>query len=133
MIKRPRSITVISWLFIAFGCVSLLASLLPLVNTSAAQLIAELKTQWMIHVVRLLAVVSGVFMLYGYNWARWLLVVWLAYHVILSALHSPFELVVHSLLIAVALYFLFRPTSSAYFRAKREGPPQIPKADTRVA
>jgi O-antigen ligase len=75
-----------------------------------------------------------VFMLYGFNWARWLLVVWIAFHVILSGLHSQFELLVHSLLFAVVLYFLFRPEASAYFR-RTSGEPPIPKADdsSRVA
>ncbi len=132
MDKRPRAITVISWIFIAFGSIALLASSLSLVDTSAAQIIAELKAHWMAHVVRILAVVSGVFMLYGYNWARWLLVVWLGYHVILSVLHSPLQLLVHTLFLAVALYFLFRPQASAYFRYTRAAePPQSPKADNR--
>jgi hypothetical protein len=129
MDKRPRSITVISWIFIAVGSVSLLASLLPLVDTVAAQQIARLKAQhpvefWLTPVVRILAILSGAFMLYGFNWARWLLVVWLGYHVILSAFHSLFELLVHSLLLAVVLYFLFRPEASTYFRGTRAEPPQ---------
>lgn len=66
--------------------------------------------------VRLLAILSGVFMLRGFNWARWLLIVWLAYHVVLSAFHSPMEVVVHGLLLCVVAYFLFRPAVSAYFR-----------------
>jgi hypothetical protein len=67
-----------------------------------------------------------VFMLYGFNWARWLLVVWIGFHIILSALHSPLQLLVHSLLFAVVLYFLFRPQASAYFRDTSTEPPQIP-------
>jgi hypothetical protein len=81
MHKRPRSITIISWIFIAVGALSLLASLWPLVDTAAAQRITRLKAQhpvefWLTPVVRILAILSGVFMLYGFNWARWLLVVW---------------------------------------------------------
>jgi len=116
MDKRPRSITVISWIFIAFGSIALLASSLSLINTSTAQLIAQFKAHWIIHIFRILAIVCGVGMLYGYNWARWLLVVWLGYHVILSVLHSPLQLLAHTLFLAVALYFLFRPRASAYFR-----------------
>ena len=74
-------------------------------------------------VVRILAVLCGVFMLRGFNWARWLLLVWIAYHVILSVFHSPFELAVHGLLFAVIAYFLFRPQASVYFRGARAGPP----------
>lgn len=112
------------------GSVSLLAVLLPLVDTAAAGRIARLKAQhpvefWLTPVVRILAILSGVFMLYGFNWARWLLVIWLGYHVILSALNSLFELLVHSLLLAVVLYFLFRPQASAYFRGTEAVAPRI--------
>ncbi|MDB6122770.1 MAG: hypothetical protein JWQ71_1763 [Pedosphaera sp.] len=130
MHKRPRSITVISWIFIAVGSASLIVGLLPLVDTAGAQHIARLKAQhpleyWLMPVVRILAIISGVFMLYGFNWARWLLVVWLGYHVILSAMNSLFELLIHSLLLAVVLYFLFRPQASAYFRGTRAVPARL--------
>src|SRR6266540_2903410 len=78
--NAPRSITVISWIFIAFGSIALLTSLLPPVDTDAAQLIVELKAIWIIHVARTLAVLCGVSMLYGFNWARWLLVVRISRH-----------------------------------------------------
>jgi hypothetical protein len=55
-------------------------------------------------------------MLRGHNWARWLILVWIAYHVVLSALHSVSEVVVHGLLFVVIAYVLFRPRVSAYFR-----------------
>ena len=127
MNTRPRSITVISWIFIAFGIIALLTSLLSLANGTAAQRTADLNARWMIYIIQMLALLCGVFMLYGFNWARWLLVVWLGYHVILGALHSLFELSVHSLLFAVVLYFLFRSPASTYFRGTRVEPSQIPK------
>ena len=123
---RPRSITIISWIFIVFGGIALLTGLLPDVNTNAAQRIAELKGHWFVHVLRIVQVLCGVFMLSGFNWARWLLVVWMGFHVILSALHSPFQLLVHTLIFAIILYFLFRPPASAYFRDSRTKPPPIP-------
>ena len=119
MNKRPRLITVISWIFIVFGSIALITGLLPNVNITAAQRIAELKGHWYVHVSRIAMVLSGVFMLYGFNWARWLLVVWLAFHVIIGVLHSSIQLLVHSLLFVVVVYFLFRPPASAYFRGTR--------------
>lgn len=83
--------------------------------------------------VRLLAILCGVFMLRGSNRARWGLVVWLGYHVILSVLHTPFELVVHGLLFAVVLYFLFCPPASAYFRGATTTPPNPKSDDTHAA
>jgi uncharacterized membrane protein HdeD (DUF308 family) len=110
MNKRPRSITVIGWIFIAVGVVALVYHLLPPY---------EARLFWVCF-VRILAVVSGVFLLFGFNWARWLLVVWIGYHVFLSVFHSLFQTAVHGLLFAVIAFFLFRPSASAYFRgAKR--------------
>jgi hypothetical protein len=121
MNKRPGSITIISWIFIVFGSIALLSGLLPNVNITAAQRIAEFKGHWYVHVSRMVMVLCGVFILYGFNWARWLLVVWLAFHVIIGVLHSSFQLLVHSLFFAVVVYFLFRPAASAYFRATKAG------------
>ena len=109
--RRPRSITIIGWLFVGAGTIGL------------AYHATEFKAQrpfaydliWVL-IVRVLAILSGVFLLRGSNWARWALLVWLAYHVILSALHSLSELAVHSLLLCAVAYFLLRPKASAYFR-----------------
>ena len=115
MQQRPRSITLISWTFIIFGSISLLAGLLPFGDVTLAQRIAELKGHWMVHLVRILAVVGGVLMLYGRNWARWLLVVWMVFHLVVSALHSAMQLALHTVIFTVLLYFLFRRQASSYF------------------
>ena len=65
----------------------------------------------------LIAIVSGVFILRGRNWARWLAIAWMAFHVVLSFFHAFSELAIHSLLCAVLAYFLFRAAASRYFRA----------------
>ena|SRR5438093_10722685 len=116
MKKRPLSITIISWLFVAAGVIGLAYH----ATEFTAQRPFEYDFVWVCF-VRLLAILCGVFMLRGSNWARWLLLVWIAFHVILSAFHSRFELVIHGLLFAVIAYFLFRPQASAYFRGTRNG------------
>ncbi len=58
-------------------------------------------------------------MLRGHNWARWLALAWIAFHVVLSAFHALAELAVHSLFCAIMAYFLFRPAANGYFRAGR--------------
>src|SRR6266480_6584462 len=123
MSKRPRSITVISWIFVAAGVVGLAYH----ASEFKARRPFDYDFLWVCF-VRLLAILCGVFMLRGSNWARWLLVVWLGYHVALSVLHAPFELVVHSLLFAAVLFFLFRAPASAYFRGATRTA-QNPKSD----
>lgn len=111
MNRRPRSITIISWLFIAAGSIGFLYHISDLSSRSPYdyELLAVL-------LIRLLAVVAGAWMLRGANWARWVLVVWMAYHVVLSIFHSLTEFALHSLLFGTLACFLFRPNSSAYFR-----------------
>ncbi len=109
--KRPLSLTIISILFIIVGIVS--------VTYHATDFKAQGPFQYDligILLVRLLALVCGIFMLRARNWARWLLVAWLLFHVVVSGIHSPSALVVHGLLLGIIAYFLFRPPASAYFR-----------------
>jgi hypothetical protein len=113
--QRPRPLTIISWFFIFFGSIALLYGLLPFGEITLAQRVAELKGHWMVHLARILQIVAGVFMLRGHNWARWLLVVWIAFHIVISALHSTFQLVLHVFIFTVILYFVFRRDSSYYF------------------
>ena len=133
MSKRPRSVTVISWIFIAFGGIALLNSQLPKLP-GAEESIAEYRSQHpVLYAVMLagpiVAVVCGVFMLRGHNWARWLLVIWFGYNVIGNVLHSPLKLLLPGLLFGVAVFFLFRPRATAFFRGTSAEPPQIPKTD----
>ena len=111
MNKRPLSVTIIACIFIAAGIIGFayhvteFKSLHPFPN----------EILWAAS-VRLLAILGGVFVLRRHNWARWLLLAWIAFHVILSAFHPLPELIVHGLLFAVVAYVLFRPQASAYFR-----------------
>ena len=76
--------------------------------------------------IRVLAIVGAVFLLRAHNWARWLLLVWMAYHVVLSGLHSASKLIVHAMLLVVIAYFLFHRRASAYFHNNK--PPEVGKA-----
>jgi hypothetical protein len=115
--KRPRPLTIISWFFIIFGSIALLSGLLPYGEITLAQRVAELKGHWMVHLSRILQIVAGVFMLRGHNWARWLLVVWIVFHIVISALHSTFQLVLHVFIFTIILYFVFRRDASSYFHS----------------
>jgi len=115
--KRPLSVTIIGWLFIVAGAVGLVYH--------APELKAGASFRYepvLVCLIRLLAIVCGAFMVRGSNWARWGLLVWIAYHVVLSVFHTRFELVMHSLLFAVVAWFLLRPKAAEYFRAARATP-----------
>ena len=117
MKKRPLSITIIGWLFVVFGSISLLSGVLPF-GVSFAQRVAELPGHWYVHLSRLLGIVAGAFMLKGQNWARWLLVAWMAFHIVVGALNGLVHLLTHVAIFSVISFFIFRRDASAYFFAR---------------
>ena len=66
--------------------------------------------------VGIIAVVAGVFLLRGAKWSRWVIVAWLAFHVVVSGLNSMWDAVPHVVLLLVIGYFLLGPPSSTYFQ-----------------
>lgn len=111
MNKRPTAVLVLGWLFIAVGGVAFLYHASELDPRHPF----EQGALWACG-VRVLAIIGGVFLLRGCNWARWLLAAWMAFHLILSAFHSLGELGMHAVLFGIIGYFLFRPRTSAFFR-----------------
>ena len=79
-----------------------------------------------IYAIRAAPIFCGVFMLYGRNWARWLLVVWIGFHIVIGFWHSLGAGLVHAGLFGVVLFFLFRPPASAYFRGIQAVPTKSP-------
>ena len=76
---RPLSVTLAAWLFIIVGAGGVLRDVVPLLGPDRAHAIRALATEGapglaIIWGIRLLAVIGGVFVLGGRNWARWLLV-----------------------------------------------------------
>ena len=127
MKRRPISILILSILFIAVGLGGLIVGgwtlLLP---TSSDALTPHGATDASLKLVSgALAVTSGVFMLRAANWARWLCLVWLALHVLLSYFHAWSELLAHALLLVIAIYILFRPAVTKYFSSQTNLPQQV--------
>ena len=112
MKNRPRSIIVISFLFILLGILTLIHAAWGLVN--ANQRLIDLEHHWMIYLSGLAAIVGGVFLFKGHNWARWLLVLWMAFHIVVGALNGLVPLVTHLVIFSVIFFFLFRRPVSVY-------------------
>jgi hypothetical protein len=114
MEKRPLPVLLIACVYILTGAGGI-ASNFSEINVRHP---FENDAAW-VELVSLIALVSGVYLLRGHNWARWLALAWLGFHVILSIHHTRLELALHALFFAVATYFLFRPAATRYFRTAR--------------
>lgn len=110
--KRPISITILAWLYIVVGALSTAAHYAdfrvhkPMLN----------EVVW-ITVLGAAAIVAGVFMLEGRNWARWLALAWMAAHVVISAFHLMRGLIIHTALLLLIGAILFGREAREYFRA----------------
>lgn len=116
MNNRPLVVTIVSWFYVAVGVISLVAHSLSLLAPGMLPGRGTTQEHSLALLSAILAIAGGAFMLRGRDWARWLCVAWMGFHVILSFWHPRSELLVHALLFAGVLYLLLRPSSAAYFR-----------------
>ena len=110
---RPLPVIIVSALFILTGCVGFASSIKDFLepNDKLYQLV------WILF-VRILAVGCGLLLLFRISWARWLAIVWLAYHIGISALNSIPEMIAHIVFLIMVSVLLFLPVSSMYFQNK---------------
>ncbi|MGH9699144.1 MAG: hypothetical protein ACRD5R_11795 [Candidatus Acidiferrales bacterium] len=111
---RPISVTLLAWLYIAVGAIGFIAHFTEI----HASNIFRFDGIW-IEVVEVLAIICGVFLLRGRNWARWLAIAWMAFHVAVSAYGPARELVIHSVLFVAFTWILYRAAAAQYFRGAR--------------
>ncbi len=124
MSKRPIPVTIVGWVYIATGAMGFVYHL-PEFKPGD---LFRYDVLW-IELIRLVAVVCGVFMLRGYDWARWVALAWIGFHVILSAFHTLPEFAMHCLFFALIACVLFRRDTTRYFRAggsREKGLPSTP-------
>ncbi len=109
--KRPLSVTILAAVYIAVGAIGFAYHFTDFYASHAFRYDAVL-----VEFIDVLAIVCGAFMLRGRNWARWLALAWIAFHVVLSAFRAFPEFAVHALFCAVFAWILFRPPAAQYFR-----------------
>ena len=110
--KRPVSVLILSCLYIAVGTIGF-AYHFPGVRAF------HYEDVW-IELTELVALTAGAFMLWGLNWARWLAIAWMAFHVAISY-RVLSQIAIHSLLLAGIVWLLFRPDARRYFGAVSNG------------
>jgi hypothetical protein len=118
MNKRPLSVSLLSYLLTAVGAVGFVVHL----SESYKRHSLASDDVWVL-VVSLIGIVCGVFMLCAKDWARWLSMAWMAFHIVLSFSHSMREAAIHALFLAVFAVVLFRPEASRFFRGRAPNGP----------
>jgi len=171
MSKRPISITVLNWISIVVGVSGFLLDVywlywlkavnLTLLDPQAQQIYtyshfwlypnvwySDLHpfAMWLFPGPWIFLAVSGVLMLKGINWGRWMLVAWVGYHASQSILHTRFEFMFEVFSFTQSpweswlylhffigiLYIVFRPEAERYFRGRRIRLPQIQEREGTV-
>jgi len=106
--SRPLSVTLIACLYILVGVGALIGHFHAIVTRQP-------DWGWVL-LTELLAIVAGAFLLRGANWARWLAIAWIAFHVGLS-FHGPLRaLIMHSVFFVLIAWALFHAAARRYFR-----------------
>ncbi len=106
--QRPLAVWVVACLYLLVGCAALVYHFHDLGKPDGG---------WVI-LTESLAIVTGVFLLLRQNWARWLAVAWMAFHVAISYGDAG-KLMVHSCFLALVAWLLFRKDSGRYFRGAK--------------
>ena len=109
--KCPIFVAIIGVVFIAVGLLDIWLGATPLTSKSAHLAADDLE----VLAIGIIAVLGGIYVLKGHNWARWLLAAWMALHVALSV-RQPYMLLGHVVIFGLVLAGLFHPAATGYFR-----------------
>jgi hypothetical protein len=111
MKKRPLAVVVVAVLLMLTGAGGLFVDFQHFQPVSAD----HYAIVWMVS-VHALAIVAGIFLLRGSNWARWLAIAWMAFHVVISFWNPWQQLAMHGMILALFVWILFRQDARAFFR-----------------
>jgi len=131
MKPRPTSITVISWFLIVTSLLGVfpLFMLLTSQDPQITQALAASKLPMPFFIAMAIGgmiahLASGIGMLKGHNWGRFLYVSWSILGIvvgmggILASNKSMLSMVPGAILFLIICYFLFKPTANQYFQGK---------------
>jgi hypothetical protein len=109
---RPRLVTLLGWMLIALGAIECVYRLTMI--------------RWPLHaedvgvpLFELIILVCGIFLLRGCDWARWLAVAWVGFHIVVGSLHSLSRGILHGLIFLAFVWMIFRPAMNAWFRPQK--------------
>jgi hypothetical protein len=108
----PISVMVIAILYIAVGVITSASHFHTLLQHDRDSILVEL--------VECTAIVTGIFLLLGRNWARWLAIAWALFHVGVSFADPKHQLAGHLVIAAGIIWLLLRRDASDYFHAQKQ-------------
>ncbi len=124
MSERPKSITVVCWILIATGVISLVTGFFSFNNPVTQELMSKspipIGMQYvMMFVGLLISIVCGISMLKGMNWARSLYIGWSIIGITIGMATSPMKamMIPGIVIFFILAFFLFRPKANEYFRS----------------
>ena len=105
--KRPISVLIVAALYLAVGTVGFIAHFPRQTAIHGDDVVVE--------ITELVAFTAGMFLLRGQNWARWLALSWILFHVGISYFDGIRPVLIHSLLCALIAWALFHAAANRYF------------------
>jgi hypothetical protein len=111
--RPPRLVTLLGWMLIALGTIEFVYRLTKI------HLPVQLEDIG-VPLFELIILVSGVFLLRGHDWACWLAVAWVGFHVAVGSLHSLTMGITHGAVFLIFAWMMFRPEMNAWFRPGRQ-------------
>jgi hypothetical protein len=110
--RRPWSVIVVAVIFLALGVLDITRGLAPLFASAPHWHMAADDVE--VLAIGIAAIVGAVYVWKGRNWARWLLAIWMAFHVAIS-IGQPTKLIAHAVIFGCIAFLLFRPRTSTFF------------------
>lgn len=115
MLRRPLSLTIFSILLILIGAAGF-------VGHFPAHRPPYHSDDFLPDLLELILITAAVFILRGRNWARWLALAWITFHLAISFYDSLRKVIAHSIILLIFVAFLFSRGARAWFRAKSSAP-----------
>jgi len=110
--KRPVAVIIVACVYLLVGVGGFIVHF-PELTAGHRDAIA-------IELTEFLAVVGGTGLLLRQNWARWLALAWIVFHVALSFTDPISKLGVHLVFCILIAWALFRPATASWFRPAPE-------------
>lgn len=107
--NRPLPVTIICFIYIIAGAAGIIYHAHEL-----SSIFKQSDVVW-IFLVRILAIVGGIYAWRGANWARWILVAWIGYHVYISIGHEIDQFIMHAVIFTITVAALFNRASNRFF------------------